>query len=129
MGTLHGKGGLLYLAGSGVAVKIGECKKWSFNIDKELAPDDAMGDTWKTQLMGLLSWSGSIEGNFDSAQITPFEAATATSTKNIYLYPDSTSLTKYYYGMCWPKLSVDVDKGSVESFTCSFEGDGQLAAN
>lgn len=130
MATIHGRGGMVYAQGSGAnATKLGEARSWAFNIDRELNEDNALGDSWRTQLLGIMSWSGSIEGNLDTAETSPFDAATATSTKKLYLYPDATVTARYYYGTVWPRLSVDSPLADVARFTLDFEGDGQLAAN
>lgn len=130
MATLHGRGGMVYLQGSGSnALKLGEARSWTLKIDRTFSEDNALGDSWKTQLLGLMSWSGSIEGNLDSAETSPFDASMATSTKKIYLYPDSTSTSRYYYGTVWPKLSVDVKMTDTVRFTLDYDGDGTLAAN
>ncbi len=128
MATFHGLGGMLYLQGSGAAAtKLGECKKWSISVDRALSEDDAMGDTWATNLSGLLKWSMSVDYNADLAETSPFDAATATSSKAVYLYPVAGTVTAYYYGSIWPKMTVDVDKGSTASGSLTGEGDGQLA--
>ncbi len=129
MTTIHGKGGMVYLQGSGgVATKLGEARTWRIDIDRELDEDEAMGDTWRTQTMGLLSWSGSIEGNTDTAETSPFDAATATAVKALYLYPLATSTARFYSGTVWPKLSIEVGVGGTSRYTLDFEGDGTLSA-
>lgn len=130
MATLHGRGGMLYLQGSGAnATKLGEVREWSINIDRATDDDSAMGDTWGTKLTGILTWSGRATGNLDSAETSPFDAATNTSSRRIYLYPDDSATARYYYGTVWPRLSVDASLAGTERFTLDFEGTGQLAAN
>lgn len=120
---------MVYLQGSGAAAtKLGEAREWTIDIDRELAEDTAMGDTWRTQLKGVQSWSGSVAGNFDTAETSPFDAALATTVKSFYLYPSAAAYTSYYYGSVWPTLSVRGGLGAIVSFDLSFEGDGQLAA-
>ena len=79
--------------------------------------------------MGLLGWTLSAEGHYDTAQVTPFDAAIATGAVRVYLYPNQSDTAKYYYGSCWPALSVTVPLGGVASFGLTATGDGQLAAN
>ena len=130
MATIHGRGGMLYMQGSGAAaLKLGEARSWSLKIDRDFSEDNALGDTWKTQLLGLMSWSGAVEGNFDAAEASPFDAVMATSVRKIYLYPDSTAPTRYYYGSVWPKLSGDVKMSDTVRFSLDFTGDGTLAQN
>ena len=130
MATLHGRGGMVYLQGSGAtATKLGQARTWSIDIDKDLAENNALGDSWVTQLAGLLKWKGKCDGNFDTAETSPFDAAAQTGTKKLYIYPDSTSTTTYYYGTVHPKLSVTGGFNEVTRFSLTFDGDGQLAKN
>lgn len=121
---------MVYLQGSGAnATKLAEARSWSINVDRELSEDNALGDTWVTQLMGFLSWSGACELNFDTAETSPFDAATATAVKKLYLYPDAATTARYYYGNVWPTLSVDDSLTDAMRGSLDFTGDGQLAAN
>ena len=88
-----------------------------------------LGDTWVTQLTGFLKWTGSCAGNLDTVETSPFDAATATAVKKLYLYPDASTTSRYYYGSVWPKLDVELATDGIVRYTCDFDGDGQLAAN
>jgi len=128
MATIHGKGGAVALApgGSGGAV-VGEGRSWRIDLDKEFDEDSAFGDTWRTQLLGLISWSGSVEANFDTAATALFAAATATALSSLYLYPQGTGTAAYYFGQIWPKLSVEVGITGTARATVDFDGDGALS--
>lgn len=131
MATLHGKGSVLYMSdGTAAAVQVTEAAEWSLDLDFDTEPDPALGDTWETNLKGLQRWSGAFSGNFDDAQDTLWDAATATTAAKFYLYPASATTTRYYYGNIWPKpLSVDGSVTGKENFSLSFVGEGQLAKN
>lgn len=130
MATLHGRNAVVYLQGSGSdAIVLTEAAEWHISLDSELADDGAFGDTWLTQVKGRMSWNGSLNGNLDTAQSLVFDAATASSSRKIYLYPDRSSTGRYYYGTCYPKLTVDVTLTGVAKFSGSIEGDGQIALN
>lgn len=130
MATLHGRNAVVYLQGSGAQAEVlSEAAEWHITLDFELGDDGAFGDTWVTQLKGRMRWTGSLSGNLDTAQALMFDAATATSSRKIYVYPDRSDTTKYYYGTCFPKLTADVTLTSVSKFSGSLEGDGQLALN
>src|SRR5205814_864790 len=106
---------MVYLQGSGAnATKLGEAHKWTIKTDSNQSDDGSFGDTWETSLRGRLKWSGSVDLNLDSAETSPFDAATATSTRKLYLYPDSSAVTTYYYGTIWPNLSATVDLKDTE---------------
>ena len=129
MATLHGKNATVYLGTGGVAQVLTEAAEWTINVDYNTEPDSAFGDTWETKIRGILRWGGSLAGNLDTAQASVFSASTATGSVVLYLYPDRSTATRYYYGSIWPKLSVSVPLTGVAKFSGSFEGDGQLAQN
>lgn len=119
---------MVYLQGSGAAAtKLGEARTWSIDIDRAVDEDNALEDTWVTQTGGFLSWSITVEGNLDTAETSPFDAATATAVKNLYLYPQASVAARYYYGTIWPRLSVNAGVGGTARFTLTGTGDGQLA--
>jgi hypothetical protein len=115
--------------GTGAAVKITEAADWTIDVDFDKDPDPALGDTWETRLKGLLRFTGSFAGNFDDAQDDLWDATVATTVSKFYLYPDSGTATRYYYGNIWPQVSVAGGVAGKETFTVAFEGDGQLAKN
>ena len=106
MATVHGKNAHVYLQGSGSeAVPITEANEWTFDFGADFSPDNAFGDTWESNLKGLNKFSGTIAGNFDTAQSTMFDAISATSERKLYLYPDRATTGRYYYATVWPTLS------------------------
>lgn len=115
--------------GTAAAVKISEAAEWSIDMDFDTEPDPALGDTWETRLKGLKRFTGAFSGNFDDAQDTLWDAFDATTSAKFYLYPDSGTTTRYYYGNIWPKPSVDGAVTSKENFAVTFEGDGALSKN
>lgn len=129
MATIHGKGGMVYLhAAAASPAKWGEARTWRINIDRAMDEDNALGDTWRTQLAGLLSWSGSIEANVDTADANPFTAATATSAWFMEIYPVASVTARFYSGQIWPKLSVEGGIAGVSRATLDFDGEGTLSA-
>ena len=125
MGTTHGINGVVYL-GIATAVPMAERTEWHLSIDYDLAEDTVMGDSWATQLKGVSRWTGSFAGFFDDASNELFDDATATARGRLYIYPDGNT-GRYYYGFCWPKLSIDATLGDVVAVSGDFTGDGQLA--
>lgn len=131
MATLHGKNSIVYLQGSGAdAVEISEATDFNIDADFDTDEDSALGDTWKTSVKGMSSWGGTLNGNYDTASTVAWDAFVATTARKIYLYPDRSSATQYYYGTCWPKLSVKPgDRAGRATYSGSVEGVGQLAYN
>lgn len=128
MSTIHGKNAALYM-GISAAALVTEATEFHISIDADKVDDSSFGDTWETRLKSALKWTGSFSGNFDTASSDLFDIATSASICKIYMYPDRADTTKYYYGTCWPNLTIDMvrtDKGSISG---DFEGSGQLAKN
>ena len=128
MATLHGKNGVIYL-GETNASPISEKTEWHITIDRDLAEDTVMQDSWRTQLKGINNWSGSFAGFLDTASNDLFTAATSANLQKIYIYPDSSSVTRYYYGYCWPNLTIDATRTDVIAISADFDGDGALSKN
>lgn len=127
MSTLHGKNAAVYLRGGGSEAEvISEAAEWSIDMDFDLDPDPAFGDTWETALQGIRRWSGSVSGNYDNAAEVPYDAFAATEPRKFYLYPDRANTAQYYYGTCWAKLSVTGGTGGKATFAGALQGDGEL---
>ena len=134
MAAISGKNAAVYLQGTGAeASPISQANEWSFDLDFDLEETNqfcaANGD-WKTQIKNKLHWTGAVNGNFDDAMAGNiiWEATIANTSKKIYLYPKGcTDPSNYYYGYCWPKLSVGMPSNARGTFGSNFTGDGVLA--
>jgi len=115
----------------GAAVQITEAAEVNLDVDFAEDPDPAFGDTWETRLKGLLRFSGSFGGNYDTAQAgnTLWLAAILDGAVNWYMYPTAATTTAYYYGSIFPKVSVRGSTGSRGTFTAAFTGNGALSIN
>ena len=122
MATIHGKNGKLYFG-----TVWAESTEFSFDVDFDTVDDSAQGDAWETKLKGSLRWSGSFAGNYDDADELPFDAATTSSLTNLYAYPDRGTMTNYYYGTAWVKLSAAFSRTDAARLSGTFEGSGALA--
>lgn len=132
MATLHFRNAKVYLAATSAAaaVPITEARSFDLTVDgAELEEDNAFGDTWKTQLAGLLGWSAAFEANWDTAQATVFDAATQIlGPVRFYGYPDAASASRFYSGLVWVKFSTSGGVGAVGRVNVDLTGDGALAA-
>ena len=133
MANIHGKNAIVYLGdgAGGAAISISEQNTYSIESDFELAETSELGDTWKSNVKGLMSWTASMEGNFNTASNQLFTAATGAQTANFYLYPDVASTSRYYYGTCWVKLGTVIAGGTGDKASAAVEliGDGALSKN
>ena len=133
MANVHGKNAIIYLGdgASGEAIEISEQNSYSIEHDFDLADTSELGDTWKTNVKGLMSFSAAIEGNFNTASNQLWSAATGSNTSKFYLYPNRSNTTQYYYGTCWVKLGTVVSGGTTDKIKSSLAltGDGALSKN
>ena len=132
MATIHGKNGAAYLAnGSGLAINITEAKGWTINLERDTAEDSAFGDSAKSFLQGMYTWTADIEVNHDTAQAVLYNSiVSATAALPIYLYPDRATTANYYYGSCWPTSGNDaVGIGDTAAGSLSVQGTGALSVN
>jgi hypothetical protein len=111
-------------------VPIVEAHSFEFgDIGAELDEDPAFGDSWKTQLPGILSWSASMEVNWDTAQTTIFDAATQLlGPVRFYGYPNQTVAARFYSGLVWVKFSGGGNVAARGNISVSLTGDGALVA-
>lgn len=132
MGHIHGKNAVIYLgAGGAAAINIGEQVDWSIDFDSSFVDVSSLNQTWKNFVKGMIGWSGTCSGNFDTASVQLWLASVSNQVEKFYLYPDSSSTGRYYYGTVWVQLTK-VAAGSTTSKASSgfkFQGDGQLAYN
>lgn len=129
MTAIHGKDALIYLSpGTGAAIAISEQNAYSIDSDFDLSDSSELGDTWKTNVKGLLGWSAKISGNFDTASSTLWSAHTASTVSNFYIYPQRSVLTQYYYGTAWVKLDNILSGGTTDKAKGAFSltGEGAL---
>ena len=127
MAILNAKNAIVYLQGSAAAaVTLTEAADVTIDADFDTEATTAFGDTWETHAKGINRWSGTITGNFDTAQSILFDAIGQATARKLYVYPDRDTSANYYYGTVWPRLSVSLPFG-IGKFTASFQGDGELA--
>lgn len=130
MAYLHGKGSVLYVSdGTSAAVRISGAADWTIDTDFDESPDPVIGDDWESRLKGLKRFTLSAKGNYDDAQNTLWTAMNSATSSKFYLYPNASAPTQYYYGKCWPKVSIDGAVTGKENFAMKAASDGQLSVN
>jgi hypothetical protein len=123
MATHHGKDGTVKVGSD----TLGEIKDFSLNISVDTAEDSAMGDSWKTHLVGMKEWDGDVTCHWDlddTAQMALDIGASVT----LALYPEgATSGDKFYTGTASVvKIGVKTPMGDVVEQSFSFRGNGAL---
>lgn len=122
MAKYHGRGGALLLGASngGAAQTVVNLTQWSLSIDTDFADTTAIGDAWKSSVIGTKGATMSASGFFADDADVPFDAFDQNQsggTVSAYLYPAGVSVNKYWYGAVWPKsVSIDDSVGGAVSF-------------
>lgn len=124
----HGKVCRIEKNGTKMSYSLG----WSITANVEMADQTAQGDSWKTGLPGLASWSGSfnmhfVAGNTEQKAFFDNIVAAAPGTKltdvKFLLDADTNAYTGNIY---ITSLAINTAIGSVVSATVNFQGDGAL---
>lgn len=133
MSNIHGKSAILYLgAGGAAAINIGEQIDWSIDFDMATVDTTPLQNTWKTFVKGLMGYTGTFSGNFDSSSTQIFQASTSSVVEKWYLYPVGAGApTQYYYGTAWIQLGKVAAGSTTAKASSSFKmtGHGSLNSN
>ncbi len=118
MSRIHGRNGRIYLgiaSETAVATQLPFMASWSIKFETEKEDVTAFGDSNKVYVAGLPDASGEFSGFYDDATAQTYTAAGDGKARSFYLYPDSGSTGKYFYGTIFPDFSVEAKVGgSVE---------------
>jgi hypothetical protein len=97
----------LALASGGTAQPVAFLNAWSINFAAEKAEVTAFGDENKVYVAGLPDASGTFGGFYDDATVQTYTAALDGLPRKFYLYPSTTSNSKYWHGEILPDFSVN----------------------
>lgn len=124
MATHHGKDGVVKIGANAVA----EVTEFDLNIQADRADDTAMGDAWKTHLVGLKSWSGNVKCHWDETDTNGQVAMTEGASVSLALYPEGAdSGDSYFSGTATiSSVQVSASRDGVVSASFAFEGNGAL---
>lgn len=92
MATHHGKAGVVKSGANTIA----EMVEFSVEETGEVADDTAMGDSARTHLAGLSSWSGQITCHWDETDTNGQQAMTILSSHTMNFYPEGTGAGAAY---------------------------------
>lgn len=124
MATHHGKDGHINVGANQVA----ETTEWSVDEEVETVDDTAQGDTAKTHLVGVPSWSGRCTAFWDETDTNGQEALTIGASFTFNGYPEGdASGASYMTGTATvTRIGVGVPKDGVVTRDIEFQGNGAL---
>lgn len=124
MAKFHGKKGFAIIEGIGT---ISQLHGWSFSTSRDIVDVSTQCDEWKDSIRGQGLWSGSFSAYYNGANVGKFyDIVNSTSEKDIYLYPDKTDMTKYFYGDAWCDFDLTTPVDGAIDISGTLSGKGQL---
>ena len=132
MARYHGRAGLIYMSASGsaAATTFANMNAWTLNAQTDKVEVTAFGDANKTWTQGLADVQGSFSGFYDdAASAALFTAAASTDGVKLYLYPNSTAITKYAYGPAWVDASIATGVSGAVTVSATFAANGAWGFN
>lgn len=129
MSRISGRRGRVYLeiASGGSAEPLPFVAAWSITFATEKIDVTAMGDTTKTYVAGIPDAQGEWSGFFDDATNQSYTAAVDGLARKFYLYPDTNSTGKYFWGTILPDLSVNSTVNGAAEMTASWAASTTIA--
>jgi hypothetical protein len=107
---IHGRNGIIYcgVTSGAAATPIAFQSDWTINFTVNKVDVTAMGDTNLVYVAGLPDASGDFNGWYDDLNGTAqtYLAATDGLPRNFYLYPNTSTVTEYFYGQVLPDFAV-----------------------
>lgn len=118
--------GVVYMSttGAGTATNVLHLAHWTINRTQATIETTSFGDSNKTYVPALPDVKGTISGFWDDSESKPFTAAASTTGTTLFLYPDSTSATKYWTGPAWLDVSMDTAVSGAVTISMSFSANG-----
>ncbi len=124
MATYKGDGGLLKVG----TTTVGEVLGWSVEQQTDVIEDTAMGDTAKTFVAGLTSWTGSCEAILSDSDAGQLLLDNGSSQTDLDFYFDSTT-SAYKGNAIVTNISSSASIGDMMKVSITFQGTGALTTD
>lgn len=123
MARIAGRRGRIYMGiadNSATAEPLPFQAKWSLKEETDKIDVTALGDSNKTYVAGLPDASGEFSGFYDDATVQTYTAATDGLPRKFYLYPNTSTLTQYWFGTVLPDFTANGDVGGAVEVSASW---------
>jgi hypothetical protein len=110
MARIAGRRGQLYVglaSSAAVASPVTFLNKWSIEFTTPDINVTAFGDTNQVYVAGLPDAAGDFGGWYDTATAQLYTAAQDGLARNMYLYPDNSVITTYWFGTALFDFKLD----------------------
>lgn len=126
MATFKGNDGVIKLGSSGGTNIVGEVRSYSLEHTADTIEDTAMGDTSRTHVASLKSFSGSLDVFWDDTDTNGQGAFVVGNTIEINLYPAGASDTYYSGSAIVTGVSRTGEVNGLVEASLSVQGTGDL---
>jgi len=124
MAKYHGKLGYILLEKVGI---VGQTHGWSISSSKDISDTPQQGEEWNESIRGQGHWSGSFTAWYNGTNMGEFyNLMESSASADMYLYPQKSDLTKYFYGDVWADFDMDVPVDGAIDISATVTGTGQL---
>jgi hypothetical protein len=129
MARLAGRNGSLYmnLTSGGTAEPVAFLTQWTLDQATPRTNVAAFGDTTQVYVGGLPDAQGTYSGWYDDATAQFYTAALDGIARKVYLYPDRTTSTKYFFGTAFFDMSVDISVDGAAAISGSWSAASAIA--
>lgn len=115
------------------SVNVAYTTEWSINAQVDMSDQSAQGDTWKTGLAGLASWSGSMKmyfvpGNTEQKALLDELSGAGPGTKlTDVVFVQDAQANQFTGNIFLTSMAIPGSMGGVVTLSFNFQGDGQLS--
>ncbi len=124
MATYKGDSGIMKVG----VTTIGEITTWSVEQTTDVIEDTSMGDTSKTFVAGLVSWTGSCEAILSDSDAGQALLDNGSSLTAVDFFFDSTT-SAYKGNAIVTALSSSATMGEMIKVSVTFQGTGALTSD
>ncbi len=108
-------------AGTGAASPLSSKNKWSLDQSADTIETTAFEDLAKSYVVGLPDGKGSMEGQWDSADVNIYNVIGSSVARKTYLYPDaSNNIGTYWFCTAFFSAKGDGDIKGAVNFSLNF---------
>lgn len=129
MARLSGRQGAMYmnLTSGGTAEPVAFLTQWTLDQATPRSNATAFGDTTQVYTAGLPDAQGSFNGWYDNATAQFYTAALDGVARKVYLYPDRTNASQYFWGSAFFDMSIDVSVDNTAAISGSWSAATAIA--
>ena len=110
--------------GAGTPTLIVSLNKWALSLKTDHLEVTCFGDENKVYIPGMKDVSGSVDGYWNSEEVTLFEAADSPTPGLLKLVPNNTEPTFFWSGLAYMDADINVGVNEAPTVTGTFMAAG-----